>query len=302
MKKISFFLVAVLAIVLSGNIQSCKPSSKASASKMLKFSPEQGKGYDYEMVMDLDTKAAGQESAITLSGIYSMDITSVDNNVRTISTSYKSIKMKMDMMGMNIEIDSDKPVPDGGTDMKQNPLGAMNKVMTGLVGKKFIIKVDEEGKVLAVEGFEKILTDMVDSMGVNDNIKAQVMASLKDQYSNQSIKDQFAQIFTIFPNKEIKVGDTWEKIYSTGGKMAAKFTTNYTVKNIEGDHVTLVADTKISSTDDNMNLQGTQSGNIIVDSKTGLMINSEFDQDMEIKAGGQTVKIIGKGRIKGTAH
>ncbi len=49
-------------------------------------------------------------------------------------------------------------------------------------------------------------------------------------------------------------------------------------------------------------MDGTQTGNIIVDSKTGMMVNAEFDQNIEVKAQGQKVEVIGKGRIKGKAN
>lgn len=301
MKKLSFLLATGLMIMTVTGIQSCKTSSKASASKMFKFNLEQGKGYDYEMIFDLDTKAGEQTIAMTIAGQYSMNITATEGSVKSITTAYKSLRMSIKTMGMNIDIDSDKPVQNNG-DVTKDPLGMMNKIISGIVGKKFIIKVDEEGKVLEVTGFDKILTDMVDSMGVDENVRQQVTASLKDQFNDQSIKDQFAQVFTIFPNKEIKVGDSWEKSYNTSGKMGATFTTTYTAKEIEGDHVTLAAKTKISSNKDGGEITGTQTGNIIVDSNTGLMINAEFDQQMEVKTQGQTVEVTGKGKIKGKAN
>ncbi len=303
MKKLSLLFAAGLMIMSVAGIQSCKTTAKASASKMFKFNLEEGKGYDYEMIFDLDTKAGGQTISMMIAGLYSMNVTATEGNVKSVTTAYKSLRMNMKMMGMEIDIDSDKPVENnGGEDVTKNPIGMMNKVISGIVGKKFIIKVDEEGKVLEVTGFDKIFTDMVDSMGVDEDVKKQVTASMKEQFNDQSIKDQFAQVFTIFPNKEIKIGDSWEKSYSTGGKMAAKYTTTYLVKDMEGDHVTLTTKTKISSEKDGGDIDGTQTGNIVVDSKTGLMINAEFDQQLEVKTEGQTVEVTGKGKIKGKAN
>lgn len=302
MKKQIFFLAILVFFAGVAVMQSCKSSSKATASRMLKFNLEKGKGYNYEMIWDIDSKAAGQESNISLNALYSMNVTAVEGNVRDITTSYKSMRMNMKVMGMTFDIDSDKPVDNGDADITKNPLGMMNKVVSGIIGKNFIIKVDDDGKVLEVLGFEKILSDMVDSMGIEGDIKTQAEASLKEQFSNQSIKDQFAQVFTIFPNKEVKVGDTWEKSFSTGGKMAGNYNTKYTVKSIEGDHVALISDTKISSDNKEGGLTGTQTGNMIIDSKTGLMVNTEFQQDMKMTTQGITVNITGKGKIKGTAN
>ena len=97
------------------------------------------------------------------------------------------------------------------------------------------------------------------------------------------------------------MGDTWEKSHSTGGKTPAKFTTIYTAKEIEGDHVSLATVTKITPTSGETEVNGEQTGNILVDSKTGLMINASFDQDMKVKIQGTEVSIIGKGKIKGKA-
>ena len=300
MKKLSLLLAMGFMMFAVASIQSCKSSSQASGSKMFKFNLENGKGYDYEMVFDLQTKVGPQTINMTVGGEYSMNITGTEGDVKSVATSYKSMRMNMQAGGMNIDIDSDKPLAEDGNG--KDPLQMMNRVFKGLVGKQFIIKVDESGKVLEVTGFDKILTGMVDSMGMEDNMKMQIEASLKDQFNNESIKDQFAQVFTIFPNKEIKVGDSWEKSYSTTGKMGATFTTTYTAKEIEGDHITLASKTKITSKEGGEEISGDQTGNIIVDSKTGLMINAEFDQNMEVNAQGQKVQVTGKGKIKGKAN
>ena len=302
MKKLSLFLAAVFIIPAVVGVQSCKSSSKASATKMFKFNLEKGKGYDYELVWDLDTKVAGQTSAVSVTGLYSMNITDVVDNIRTITTAYKSMRMNMSVAGLELDIDSDKPEQKEADGQIGQVVGLMNKVVKGIIGKPFVMKVDDEGKVLEIKGFEKIFMDMVDSMGLDENMKAQLTASLKDQFSEQTLKDQFAQVFNIFPNKEVKVGDSWQKEYSTSGRMAAKYTTTYTVKEIEGEHVTLTAKTKITSSANGQEMDGTQSGNIIVDSKTGMMVNAEFDQNIEVKTQGQKVEVVGKGRIKGKAN
>ncbi len=300
MKKVKLLLVITLITAGIFSLSSCQSGKTAASGKILKFNLEKGKGYNYEMVWDMDMKAEGQTSKITMDGEYSMNIVDETAGVKTIATTYKSIRMAMNVMGMEIEMDSDKP-SDPNTDMKSNPLGAMNKIVKSIVNKPFMVKVDEEGNVLEVTGFDKIVDDMIDSLGLEGQQKDMVKASMKDQFNESSIKDNFVQFFTVFPNKEVKVGDSWKKTYSTGGKMGAKFNTTYTVKDIDGDHVTLRADSKISGDKEDSKVEGTQTGNILIDSKTGLMINGEFDQDMKISTEKITMDLIGKGRIKGKA-
>jgi len=49
-------------------------------------------------------------------------------------------------------------------------------------------------------------------------------------------------------------------------------------------------------------LDGNQTGKLLVDSKTGLVVNADFEQDIKASVGGQSMTIKGKGRIKGKAR
>jgi hypothetical protein len=303
MKKISILSAALLMVIVFTAMQSCKPSGKASTSKLLKFNLEKGKGYDYEIIWDMDQKIMGQQSQISIAGIYALKVTDDSAHIKSLTGTYRSFKMNMKMMGMEIDIDTDKPSPAlSEEEMKKNPMGMMNRVFSGIIGKSFIMKVDEEGNVLEVSGFQEMLQGMADSMGANEDMRDKIAASLKDQFNEQTIKDQFAQIFTIFPNKEIKTGDSWEKIFSIGGKMPAKYHTTYTVKEIEGDNVTLATKSRIESDGGDVEVKGNQTGEMIIDSKSGLMINGSFNQELDTKVQGMSMTISGRGKIKGKAN
>jgi len=299
MKRLTLLVLVIITTIMVAAIYSCK-NSKTTTGKVLKFNLEKGKGYDYEILWDLDQQMMGHDNKISILGGYTINVTDEKENIRTLTAVYKNFKMYMNIMGVEINIDTDKPSePMDEAEIKANPLGMMDRVFAGIKGKEFTMKVDEEGKVLEVSGFDQIINGMTDSIAMDEDTKMQVRVSLQDQFNEQAVKDQFAQVFTIFPNKEIKVGDSWDKSFQMGGRMPAKYKTKYTVKEIEGDHVSLSAQTNIGSGSTDMEIKGTQNGSLLVDSKTGLVINAEFDQDMETKAGGMEIAIKGKGKIKG---
>ena len=301
MKKIVILVAVIVAALTTAVVQSCR--SNQSVSRVLKFNLEKGKGYDYEIIMNMDQQMMGQDTKMMLTGNYTMLVTEDDGTVKTLTGKYKSFKMNMKMMGIEIDIDTDKPSPPMTEDeMKMDPAKMMTRIFAGITGKSFTIKVDAEGNIVEVKGFPEIIQSIVDSSGMGEDIKRQMYASLKDQFNEQNIKDQFAQVFTIFPNKEVKVGDSWDKTYSTGGKMPAKNTITYTVKEIEGDHVTLTTKSKLESLNkSDMEINGEQAGTLLVDSKTGLVINSEFDLNMHTKVQGMEIETKAKGKIKGKA-
>ncbi|MFI5134138.1 MAG: DUF6263 family protein, partial [Chitinophagales bacterium] len=121
-------------------------------------------------------------------------------------------------------------------------------------------------------------------------------------FNSDDIKDQFAQVFYIFPQKEVRVGDSWEKSYETKSRVPAKYNTTYTVKDIDGDMVTLSAKTNIQASDENMKTQGTQNGTLLVDSKSGLVVNAEFEMEIDVSSNGMPFTMKGKGKIKGKAR
>ena len=302
MKKYLILFIALLVTTATITIESCK-SSQASASKLLKFNLEKGKGYEYEMVWDLNQEVMNQGIKMDVTAGYSMDIIEDDGKIKTLSAVYNDFKMNMQVMGIEINIDTNKPSPDVDMeDAKSNPSALMNKLLSSIKGKKFNMKVNEQGEVMEVTGFEQIAKDMVDSLGMPEEYKEKMEATAKDQFNGDDIKKQFSQMFYIFPNKDVKVGDSWKTNYATGGKMPGKYNNTYTVKEIEGDIVTLDAKTTIETENETIKLDGNQTGKLLVDSKTGLVVNADFEQDIKASVGGQSMTIKGKGRIKGKAR
>lgn len=295
-------MVAVIAAITIIAIQSCK-DGKVAGGRVLKFDPEKGKQYEYEIGWELDQQMMEQNHQINITSGYLLDVIDEKDNIKTLRATYRSFKMYMNIMGMEIKVDTDQPSePVEQADLKANPLGRMDKIFAGIKGKEFIMKVDDEGKVLEVSGFDKIVNEMIDSIGMEEDAKLQVQASLQDQFNGQVIKDQFAQVFSIFPGKEIKTGDSWEKTIQTGGRMPADYTTKYTVKEMEGEHITLTAQTNIKQVaNSDMEIKGVQNGHLLVQGTTGLILSAEFDQDIATKSQGIDITIRGKGKIKGKA-
>ena len=147
------FSIAVILIIFSG----CQASSKASSSRLLKFNMQKDKVYNYELVWDIKQTVFEQESKISIGSLYSIKVNEDDGHIKTLTGTYKSFKMSMNMMGMDIAIDTDKPLEaDNDAGMDKNPVALMKKVFSGISGKSFIMKVDEEGNIIEVSGFEEM--------------------------------------------------------------------------------------------------------------------------------------------------
>ena len=301
MKKLTILLY-IFGIIGLSTFLSCQTASKTSTPKLLKFNLDKDRGYEYNAVWDMVTDVMGQKSDVTVDATYSMNVTADDGQVKTLTAMYKQMRMKMKVMGMTLEMDSEKPVTADDSVNMENPLSSMNKMISELTGKPFTMKVDAEGNILEINGFDAIIRGMIESLKMDEDARQKALASMKDQFNENELKDQFAQIFSIFPNKEVKVGDSWEKKFTAGGKMKATFTTTYTVDDIEGELVTLKTKGRIEPVAGGLEIQGEQTGNVVVNSKTGLLVNAEYVQDIKGEVEGRPISISGTGKIKGKAN
>lgn len=304
MKRIAVLASIVMALFVMFGVQSCQSTKSATTSKMLKFNFEKGKGYDYEMIINLDQEIMDQPMQMDMTSYYSMDVTGDDGSTKTITTTYDRFKMNMLVSGLNIEVDSDKPIKADDDDDKSMS-AQLNKV-TGLLGaikgRRFVMKVNAEGKVEEVSGFEGMAEAIADSLQLNEAERAKMMSGFNQQFNEKEMKGQFERVLYIFPNKEVKVGDSWEKTTSAGKQMGGgTYTSTYTVKEIEGEMVTLEEKSKISAASGD-GVSGNISGILTVDSKTGLVLNADQEMSIKTKAEGMEVEIKGKMKVKGKAR
>jgi hypothetical protein len=304
MKKFAYLLSAVIVLTGLIGLQSCQTAKTATAAKMLKFNFENGKGYDYEMTTSMDQEIMGQSMKMDMSAYYSMEVAADDGNTKTITTSIDRFKMKVDVVGMNLEVDTDKPMTGAGiTGDDKNPLEVVNRLFGSIKGKQFTMKVDAEGKVQEVSGFENMGRSIVDSMDLDEKDRGEMIKKFDEQFNAKNMKGQFERFLYIFPNKAVKVGDSWEKdSEAPGAPMAGKYHSVYKVTDIEGDMVTLEEKTKILSAEQGMVMSGNVTGTLVVDSKTGLVVTADQDMKMTTSAKGMSFEMIGKTKIKGKAR
>ena len=304
MKKIflngTLFLVLVSALLLDA----CQSTKSASAGKMLRFDLANGKAYDYEMIMNMDQSIMGQTVQMDMTTYYSMEVKGDDGKLKNIDAKVERMKVKTVAMGLNIDIDTDDPASYDTVSMKKDPIAAMKAVFVAIKGQRFTMKVDREGKIQEITGFENIADRLVESFDLDEEQKQQMKTSMEEQFNGEEISSSFERFWYIFPNKEVKTGDSWTRTSTMKGKMPAVYKSTYTVTDIDGDMVTLEETTTISQKEgEKISFTGDVKGKVVVDSRSGLMVNA--DQDINMKAsmeGGMSFDMKGKSRIRGRAR
>jgi len=295
-------LVLILSVFSLLIIQSCQTTKTATTSKMLRFNFEKGKGYDYETIMNLDFVTGNETRQTDMTAYYSMFVAEDNGSVKTIKAKYERFKMSLDIAGLNIMIDSDNPVITGEnkTDISEI-MGMMNKFFGAIKKQEFTMKVNSEGSITEVTGFDQMAASIADSLGLQGASREQMLQAFSKRFNGDAVKEQMERFLFIFPDKEVKVGDSWTKSSSQKGLMDAKYNSVYKVTDIEGEMVTVEELTTINSANPQTELAGEIKGELVIDSRTGLVVNADQDIKANTKEKGNTVKITGKTKVKGKA-
>lgn len=297
--------VFVLSALMLVSFNACQSTKSATSSRLLKFNLEKGKGYDYEMIMNMDQEVMGQQMKMDMTSYYSMNVDEDNGSEKTISTTFERIKMSMDMGPMKVDIDTDNPVKANGNDTSvTGAIAKVNRLFSAIRGKKFIMKVNAEGKVTEVTGLREMGESIISSFGdeMSEEEKQKMRAEFGKQFSDEGMKSQFERVLYIFPNKEVKVGDSWQRSSAGFGELPAKYNSTYTVTEIEGDMVTLQEKSKIESNDSKMDLGGDVDGTLVIDSKSGLLVSCTQNINMKVSAGGMSIDMKGITKVKGKAN
>ncbi|MBC6113074.1 DUF6263 family protein [Pedobacter fastidiosus] len=239
-----------------------------------------GKKYDYNLTSNQIIKQKIGDQNVNLSQEigtdYTFDIAGDKAGDKTIKVIYNRISMKSSGMGNTMTMDSDIQDP-----AKPNPF-------SGLKGASFEMTFGANGSIKSVNGLEKMLDNMASKMTKDTSQIKAIKASLGKQFSAEGMKQTMESSFKIYPDKPVKIGDSWTVDTKMQMTMPIETITTYTLKlvkdgiaflNVNG---TLVSKGSFDSmgTKIDTDLKGTNSGDMQIDLKTGLVLSSHLRLEM----------------------
>lgn len=239
-----------------------------------------GKKYDYNLTSNQIIKQKIGDQNINLSQEigtdYTFDITGDKAGDKSIKVIYNRINMKSTGMGNTMTMDSDHQEPG-----KPNPF-------SGLKGAAFEMIFGANGSIKSVNGIEKMLDNMASKMTTDTGQVKAIKASLGKQFSADGMKQTMESSFKIYPDKPVKIGDSWTVDTKMQMTMPIETITTYTLKlvkdgiaflNVNGNLISKGSfdsmGTKIET-----DLKGTNSGDMQIDLKTGLVLSSHLRLEM----------------------
>ena len=206
--------------------------STASAGVLLKTVFKEGAEFDYTISTEqtinqiVQGNQAKQENKNSTR--YTLKVQKVnEDGSAEIKCTYKAVAIFLNSGLSIVKYDS--------ADSSQVKVPKEAKPVASLVGKSFTFKVNGENKVTAVKGMEEIIEAMIKETvsAFSPKVKEQIEANFKKIYGDTAITQVMQQMFSIYPGKEVKVGDNWKSDNNIESVFSFKVDNLWTLKKVD---------------------------------------------------------------------
>ena len=279
MKKLIVLLAAI-----------CVLSPAFSQSQKLEYKLKKGETYQQNAVVESMVKQTvmGQVVEISSSNIINMNITVLEENASgyKLSASIKKMAVTTNIpsMGTSIVYSTEDDAP-----VTANTKG-VSDILKGLKDTPFTMEMTRRGEVTTVQGINAIVTKMITAANLNDAESALLNQTMSQIMTDESYQAQMKQMMMTYPDKALKLGETWTQQSKITTTMTLDVETTYKVQSISEKAIVIVAEAVIAAKEQGMevsgvaaivNMDGKQEGTITIDPTTGWIVSSTAKQDVK---------------------
>ncbi len=278
MKKI---LLSVIAILLG-------ISAMAQNSASLKMNPEKNKLYRFKSVSEqiITQTVNGNQQTVESKVEYTLSMKMLDVTPEFMVTEvhFDTLITNTNTMGKTTTINS---TLEG--DIKSSETGdIMSCIMNRLSRNALYVKMDYTGKPVEIVN-AKMLSDMVlkdtASITLTEPIASAIKTQMAGTISDNNLKTMIGGFTWHLPGRQVSVGDEWQiaEQLNSGGMLLA-ITTTYHLDGINGNNASITVESNIKAAENAApiqsggatvsydNLTGMSKSNLVVDIRTGLVV------------------------------
>ena len=168
----------------------CGATAAAQEEVTLKWTLKEGTTFYAKNVTDMDMTM----QVLNMDVDMKMKITVVQR-FKVLSVKPGATKVEMVIQKMDMEMTSDK-LPGG--------IPGLGAIGERVKGSTVTATLDDKHAVTKIEGYDKFLEKLA---GDDDMLRKQ----MKQQFSEETVKQMFSQVFAFAPDKPVKIGETWTR-------------------------------------------------------------------------------------------
>lgn len=278
MKKIlSFFALAALLTSFSACNSGGGSGTGSGEAYTIKMRLNKGDQFNNNIKMDMEVTAAIITMKMNMAFDTRFDVVDVTDTAKTLQLTYTKAEAHMDMGSIGIGNKADS--------MLQN---AYNK----MVGKSIRMTLTPDNKISSVSGFDSLMNS-----GVEDEMSRQTVEKM---FSKEQLNNMFSMYFSLYPNKPVKIGDTWDSETSANlADIDMKVKVKYKLVSVKNGIADIDVDGVIDGSGDmkkagqsmKLNMSGTQKGTMSVNLSDGYLVKGGYKMDVkaDMEAMGQKI-------------
>lgn len=206
------------------------------------------------------------------------------NDIYTLEVSILRKFVKVTGDGKSKSVDTQQPEPTNPEDKK------MWSIQKSMVGGVFTMKMNKDGKVLDVNGLDKMYSKI--SSSLKDVLKPdeiqELIKGVKETLNKEAFAQQFEGTLVEFPKGGAKIGQRWQ----VTNKKNPKNSVSYTLKSVSDKGVEIAVESSVpkkskSETKNGVTMtataEGSQQGIIILDKTSGWIKSAKLTTKMSEK-------------------
>ncbi len=221
-----------------------------------------------DIVQEID--GASHEVTNDISGTLEFKVTGKTEDTYSIDITFRDLWMKMtsSMQGEVLNVNA----------RELDPENVQSRIFHSLLNEPVHLVMKANGDILEVKGGDSIVAKMVKASGLQEAFAVNMLrSSLKNEFGSKAMSESYEQMTFIYPDRNIKVGDTWKNSYS--GKLKAETLWKLDSVNTKNVSISGIANilVKIEEPATTMVLDGTQNTRVTTDKKSGFILKMRVD-------------------------
>jgi hypothetical protein len=172
----------------------------------LRWKYAKGEVLRYAMIQRVSTDAGGVPVRQQMSTTVALEVTDVDGaGTVTLRALYEAVAARASGI-QEYDYDSEKD--------KEPPDDPAARMMATLVGQSFTLRMGADGKVLEVQGYDKVADLMSRAVPGDDAARERARQALGQMFSDEAFKSRMQQLAPPLPEGKVRKGDSWSNDFS----------------------------------------------------------------------------------------
>lgn len=294
-----FLPIVAASCKTGGNSNHSNDNNDPSKIYKLRLNPADGSSYHYDIANETSLKAEIEEKKME-----SISKTNVGITYTIHKDSAGNFLLGMNYSTIHLYSKKNDEETEFDANTTSSSANEVERMLAILKGSKIISTVNPAGQTIKLTGYKETGDSIINSIGGNDvTLRNMLQSQWEKTIGKGLIKKNLVQLFEIFPDSAVHLGDTWKLNSKEEAELSLQVKNIYTLKAINPSLALIHSSGNIKTDNASMDglgltnvvadLRGEQEGEYEMETATGMLISSRVNTKVEgvIKISGREIPV-----------